>query len=644
MSLKKAGLVGLLAAAALAIPASAATVEDLQAQVNALLAQLAALQGGSSSSAGCYSFTTDLTIGSTGADVTALQSFLESKGYFTYAGAKGYFGAITQAAVAAWQSANGVAPAAGYFGAISRAKYNTMCGGTSMSDDDDDDGSFFTGDDEGSLENIDQLSKYSDEEVGEDEEDVVVLGLEAEADGADQMVERVTVVVDTPSDVAEDDLEDFIQDVSVWLDGEELGRMDVEDASYDRADDEYTFRFVGLDGIIEDGETGELLVAVSGPSSVNGDIEGKGWSVEIPNDGIRASSPNGVTESYDGVGPEEFTVESFSSANDVELKAKKSSDNPEEQTITGDSDNEFDAELLAFELAAEGSDIEVFSLEFDLSSSDPNVPDLVSSLTLSCGGDDWTETGATTTVFEDLEFTIDEGDSVECVLSAEMNEIDGTVFPEGATLSADLDTSETDAEDESGEAVTDLSGSANGNDQTFISEGLEISNIDAKTPVNSFTADESGEESVGKFVIEFDVTANDSDVYLDKSTEEIAGLDGGAGDGQGDTGEGVIYTVDMTATNATSTAVLECISGCGSASDNNANKFFIADGDTETYRLTVYVTAEEGDTNFSYAVWIDSINWTTGSANANDAAEFYTSNLGEDTDADTGSINLVSVL
>ncbi len=637
MSLKKAGLVGLLAAAALAIPASAATVEDLQAQVNALLAQLAALQGGSSSSAGCYNFTSDLTIGSNnGADVTALQQFLQDKGYFTYTGAKGFFGPITQAALAAWQSANGISPAAGYWGPISRAKYNTMCGGTSMSDDDDDMGNddFFSGDDEGSID-VTAISKYGDEEVGEDEEDVTVLGAEIEADGADQMIERVTVVIDNPSDAAEDDLDDFITDVSVWLDGEELGRMDVDEASYDRGDDEYTFRFVGLDGIVEDGDTADLLIAVSGPNTVNSDIENEGWDVEIPDNGIRASSPNGVTDSYDGVGPEAFTVETFSSANDVELQASKSSDNPDEQTVVGDSDDEFMADLLGFELAAEGSDIEVFSLEFDLTTSAPSVVQQVSDLILVCDGEEWSETPASTTVFTDLEFTIDEGDSIECMLSAEMLEIDGTVFAEGDTLEADLDVSETDAEDESGEAVTDLTGSANGYTQTFISEGVEISNVEADA-VLTFTADDAGETSTGKFTVEFDVTANDTVVYLDKSataTTSTSTL------GISTAGEGVLFVYDIDGADelVINSAILECVSNCGNNGDNSGTDFFIDDGDTETYRLTVSITGDDDPDPANFKIWLASINWATADATAD---QFYTSNLGEDTDADTGYLFL----
>ncbi|MDO8589877.1 MAG: peptidoglycan-binding protein [bacterium] len=72
-------------------------------------------------------FTTNLTIGSRGADVVLLQQFLVVKGYLQMpAGVSyGYFGYLTRGAVAGWQSAHGIAPAVGYFGPISRQAFNT---------------------------------------------------------------------------------------------------------------------------------------------------------------------------------------------------------------------------------------------------------------------------------------------------------------------------------------------------------------------------------------------------------------------------------------------------------------------------------------------------------------------------------------
>ncbi len=103
--------------------ASAQTVDinSLMAQIQALQAQIAKLQG-SSTAAVSTTFTRDLTVGSKGADVSALQQILINKGYLTAVSAPtGYFGAATKAAVSAWQAASGITPTAGYFGSKSRA-------------------------------------------------------------------------------------------------------------------------------------------------------------------------------------------------------------------------------------------------------------------------------------------------------------------------------------------------------------------------------------------------------------------------------------------------------------------------------------------------------------------------------------------
>jgi len=114
------------------LPLSAATVDDLQAQIASLLAQITALQLQLSSTQGTttasYNFTRDLTMGSKGDDVKALQQFLNSKGYkvaSSGAGSSGNetttFGSLTKAALAKYQAAVGISPTAGYFGTKTRA-------------------------------------------------------------------------------------------------------------------------------------------------------------------------------------------------------------------------------------------------------------------------------------------------------------------------------------------------------------------------------------------------------------------------------------------------------------------------------------------------------------------------------------------
>jgi peptidoglycan hydrolase-like protein with peptidoglycan-binding domain len=74
-----------------------------------------------------YTFTQNLTIGSTGADVNALQQLLINKGFLTSISTPtGYFGAGTQTALAQFQSANGISPASGYAGPKTRLFLNAL--------------------------------------------------------------------------------------------------------------------------------------------------------------------------------------------------------------------------------------------------------------------------------------------------------------------------------------------------------------------------------------------------------------------------------------------------------------------------------------------------------------------------------------
>jgi hypothetical protein len=121
--------------AALPVLANAQTTTSLQTQIAALLAQIQTLQGqlnasGSttttSSGANTYNFTSDLTVGSTGSAVTALQQFLIGQGDLVLATPTQYFGALTQKALAKFQAAKGISPAVGYFGPKTRAFVNSM--------------------------------------------------------------------------------------------------------------------------------------------------------------------------------------------------------------------------------------------------------------------------------------------------------------------------------------------------------------------------------------------------------------------------------------------------------------------------------------------------------------------------------------
>ncbi len=103
--------------------ASAQTISSLQAEIQSLLSQIATLQAqgtanvsgstSGSNSESCINLTFFGGIGTTGNQVSSLQTFLGINP------STGYFGTKTQVALAAWQSAHDVS-ATGYFGVLTR--------------------------------------------------------------------------------------------------------------------------------------------------------------------------------------------------------------------------------------------------------------------------------------------------------------------------------------------------------------------------------------------------------------------------------------------------------------------------------------------------------------------------------------------
>ncbi len=76
------------------------------------------------------SFPRTLYFGLSGSDVSLLQTLLKTWGYYTYPQITGYFGNATKAAVAAFQTANGIEPLGG-MGPITRAKILALAGSAS---------------------------------------------------------------------------------------------------------------------------------------------------------------------------------------------------------------------------------------------------------------------------------------------------------------------------------------------------------------------------------------------------------------------------------------------------------------------------------------------------------------------------------
>lgn len=629
--LKRPVVIALVAALAfMGTPAHAQTtaseaqqIAALQAQIAALVAQIAALTGSTSTTA---AFNMDLTIGSSGPDVTRLQQWLISKGYSIPAGATGYFGIQTQAAVAAYQRANGITPAVGYFGPITRAKVNaslTIVVPTPTppgDDDDDNDGELEGG--AGSVDSYELISNLNNEEVGEDEEDVEVAGLEIEVDdGSDIEITSVRLDFDAVS-ATNDDFHDFASEVSLWFDGEEVARVDAEDFN---EDNDYS-RSISLDdgAIIRAGDMGELIVAISAVSNLDSADEGDSWSVDF--DSIRFMDADGATITDDpSTAARTFTFEEFATAAgiDITINDGDNDDINNSRVITVDATNDTDdVEVLAFTMEVEGdSDITIDSLpvEFTVTGA-TDLEDMVSTVHLMVDGDqigsENTTNGENTIVFDDIDFTIDAGDEVEFIVTADFKSL-ADALDEGDTIAVTFGETETDsidfdAEDESGDDVADadISGSATGGPFTVYETGISVEFVSAEEDI-TFSADDVGEADQGTFRITFDVTAMESDLRIDRSCTE---------DQVNAAGQGVEYSI----TNSGSNTTICSLSSSSSDSEDTANTFELDEDNTRRFTLNVVATATAD--HFAQ-VELESINWGTATDNTN--ANYYTFDLDE---------------
>lgn len=607
---------------AFAPAANAQTSADLEAQIKALMAQIAALQASAGGSASVNaSFNRDLTIGSSGADVTALQNWLISKGFAIAAGATGYFGGQTQAALAKYQASVGITPAAGYFGPMTRAKVNASGGSTGGSTGGNTGGS--TGGLQGGAGSVDTyelMASLNNEEVGEDEEDVEVAGLEIEADdGSDLELTAVRLVFDEGT--AASDFEDYAAEVSIWFDGEEVGRVDADEFN----DDNDWTKTVSLDdAVLEAGETGELTVAISGASSLDSDDLTDTWTVDFRQ--VRFVDADGATVSEDpSTATRTFSFESFASSADVELKISEDDDDINdartvEVDATDDTDN---VEVLSFTAEAEGdSDLTIDSFVVSVTSTETtgNDPDdLISALHLVVDGEEIASETLSTSdaddsaekvTFDDLDWTIDAGDTAEVVITADFFST-GDTLDAGDTVSVTLGEEQTDdaafdVEDETGEnlADADITGSATSGSFELRAAGIMVSFVSASETVTA--NDSAADNDVGTFVIKFNVTAFGQDIYVSRAAAATTATS--IADATGTAGH--LYLVEDSGT-ATTDDITDIVTEMGDATEASSNNYLLQEDEETELTITVVQTNDTPEDDGIYRVLLKAIGWAT---------------------------------
>lgn len=609
--------------------AKAQSSEDLQKMINDLLAQIATLQsqvgqGGSSVASGIcpYTWTRDLSTGSTGADVMKLQQFLnadsDTRVSASGAGSVGAetetFGPATAAAVSKFQvkyrsdilSPAGLVNPTGFFGASSRAKANAVCVGTTPTTPVDEDEDTDTEDESSDLSgeaDLDTLTidSASDDTIEEGEEDAEIATLNVEFTDGDASISRLDVSIDGGSA----DAWDVLDTVTLWVDGDMVAEMDASDEDEYQDDAAGTIRFSGLDIVSMEDEEVEIVIAATIQGSVDSADMATDFDVSV--DTIRYFDADGVatTEeatSFDLGDNVSFTIEEAGA--DDELIVKTSTSDLDGTTLQVEDDSKSDfMPVFVFDLDTDDSinDIELNEIAVTIVTS-ATTSAVVDDAELVIDGvtiDDFVVTGtATTSIYTfdvDGDVVIEAGDRV----AAELNLRFKALVTEGTTVQGSITSAQASAivaegaDDLDNTSPDQLTGSATGDVHTLRTAGIDVSvdSVDADV-----TTADGNTNDYATYVVSADVTAFEQDVYLAINPATST-------DWTLETSSGVAVTVGTTTVNLTSTG------------DEQGAYFLINEGETETITLTV--TFSPGVTNTAARLQLESLLFAATEATPN---------------------------
>lgn len=508
-------------------PVAGQTIAELLAQIQALQAQLLALQGAQPAPAPAFVFTRDLFVGVSGDDVRALQNYLVGAGFFR-ATPTGFFGPVTRAAVAAWQAANGVSPAAGFFGARSRAMYNQLVAAVVTPPTPP--VAPLQGA-EGLFRNVSLMTDVSGAILREAQTDRRIIGMEFEAAGSDLRVARVDVlfaaglpVSGTPSTRPWR----YFDRVSLFR-GATLVASRAASDSADWSDEGiiptfgaagsrvYRMSFTGLNEIVRQNDRTQLYIAVTMRSTIDTADAGARWLVRIPVNGVRAVDAAGINQ----FAPVSVLDDSASFATAVAgtgtlgADAVLNRDRIVEVHAVNDTN---DVEVANFTLRARDGDIRVTAMTVPMTEAFAGTAFLADGVRrfrlLRNGVLVRTVTApatGTAVTIADLNFIVSAGATDSFVLRADMRDTESAVFVNANTLRVTGVT--VTAEDPVTGRGVSLTGAVSGGTLAFFDAGIRPTLV-SRSATRTLIADAAGEFDQGTYVIRFNVTAFGDQMWI----------------------------------------------------------------------------------------------------------------------------------
>lgn len=532
--------------------AQAQTAEELQAQIATLLAQIAALQAqlgqpsGVSGLPAGFTFTSNLSMGSTGMEVMRLQQFLnadaQTRVATTGAGSPGNetqnFGPLTRGAVMNFQQKYasevlaplGLVSPTGFWGASSRAKANALIAVTPPPANDDpandepanDDPATVNDGVEGMID-VDVASlPAGPTELARGTSNQHVMDFEVKATDSDVVVRRV----------------DLNFGARPWLTINHLGLFDGDNAiagtevtqatSHEvTVATNYRIRLSGLNVTVPAGTTKTFSVKVGTPAApvTGAATSSPGLLVQLAADAVRATDGLGLNI-YDGDAgvTRGMFVEATPTTSEVvpSLNVENPGTSNARVRLTSASDN---VELLRFNLKAENQTTLVRQLGVDLTTAPTALADVVEQVRLYeiKGGTATllgTKAPSATTTFDGLSVNIPKDETAVFSVQVRMKGLTGN-YTEGEEIEADFDDANLVAEGVDFVTSTVPGTTLSGSTVTLYSVAPQLDLVSATFAQSASPSD--GTQGNGSIV--FDATALGGDVWISKTAATALVMD-----------------------------------------------------------------------------------------------------------------------
>jgi hypothetical protein len=579
-------------------------------------------------------FTRNLTIGSKGADVTALQTWLIAKGFSIPAGATGYFGAQSKAALGAYQASAGITPAVGYFGPITRAQVNAAgsvsvgglpagcttsagfstatgvsCATTSSypagctsfvgfspttgmscstTTTTTNTGPLSGG--EGSIDNFKIVGATASSLNAADTD--TVYGFEFKASGSDLSVNRVdydmylstagTVSASTrPWNVFQSAKLMRGTSVVATIDASDMNKWS-QDGTAANGNQVYRLRFDNVNDVVRNGSTADYYLQLSTQNVINSTNNNNVYTVTLAPQGVRTTDAKGINQ-YSSSATQNPATVSVSTNASGSLTISTGSDNPQTTTVQANSNSQTsDVTLTTFTLQAKDGDVSIYTIPVSIATTSNNASDIIRSLKLYQGStpvdtESYAVGGASTSVkFKNLNIKIPAGTTQSFSVKADINSVGGSsTVVEGASVAISIPNAGFEAVNTGGNNVS-ITGSVTGNTITLRSIGLAIDSAPSSATATATAVGTTGTQQ-GNFTYVFNATAFGQDIYFSKNG--------------GTTVTGQLFN-NGSATASTSVASTTSITSTADTSSVNASNYVIHTGQTK--QITVTVTVPQG--------------------------------------------------